>query len=154
MSSEADHAGKATIPTAATAPGSAREAPPLDKRAIVQHELDYRRARRLSIMTWGNTLLVAIAGGAVGLQVQSGNDLSTNQRVLFTAATLLLVGLTVAWWLSHRRIENDLIEHRKKLDDVLGVDLGSLHTDDFRHVRGVYAVVLLGIAAVLALWIP
>jgi hypothetical protein len=133
---------------------AATEALPLEKRAILQHELDYRRARRLSIITWANTLLVAITGGAVGLQVQPENSLSTEQRLLSTAAIVVLVGLSAMWWRSHRRIERDLLARRSKLDEMLGVDLGSDHTDDPLHVRGVYSIVLLGIAAVLALWIP
>jgi len=125
----------------------------LERRKILQEELAYRRDRRNAIATWANTILVAIIGGIVGLELQGEVSLSDWQRVVITAAVVILTGFSTYWWLSHRGIEMMILDQRAEIDAALNIDLQAHVNPGWRHIRGVETIVLLGAAAVLAIWL-
>lgn len=125
----------------------------LELRAILQHELDYRRERRLSIVTWANTILVAITGGVIGLGLDPKTEFTDRQRFVMSAAVVILVGFSYLWWQSHRHLEVLLKERVSTYDTSWNIQLGDATREHGPlHVRGVVSVILLGLAALAAIW--
>ena len=123
-------------------------------REILQHEIDFRRERRWGIFTWASTLLVAVIGGTVALQQQSGVALGPGQKILLSAAVVILAGYSCIWWESHRRVGSAIRKQLFELDRSLGLEWARTPTGLPRRVGGFYTILLLAIAAVAAIWLP
>ena len=49
------------------------------QRSILQDEVDYRRNRRSGIFTWASSILIAVTGGVMAIQLNSGRTLSDSR---------------------------------------------------------------------------
>jgi hypothetical protein len=114
-------------------------------------ELDFRREKQWDIFSWCSTILVAITGGAIVLQVgPQPHQLLPVQRRIISLAVVVLVGYAVLWLSHNWKME-------KKARSCLSDDKlwGPTSRDLVAWVVGYrVALVLLGAAALLAVWCP
>jgi hypothetical protein len=68
-------------------------------------ELDYRRDKEWNIFSWCSSILVAITGGAIALQVGQPNKLVFSQRMIVSFAVVVLVGYSVLWLSYNHKME-------------------------------------------------
>jgi len=123
-------------------------------RDALQHEIDYRRQRRAAIFTWANSVLIAVTGGVVALQVQGDQPISTSQRLVLSLAVLVVGAFSSLWWRDHRL---QGAAARKKLDDVNAGLAPELRYESDRLsnlVGGFYAILLMMVITLTAIWVP
>lgn len=126
----------------------------LEARSIIQRELDYRRARRWQIFIWASTILVAVAAGAVALQLQAGVTLSVAHKALFSIAVAVLAAYAGLWWEKQRQIGRSLHRELKRLDRDLNIAMRHKRGDVLDRVGGLYTIFLLALVAIAAIWLP
>ena len=126
---------------------------PAEERAIVQHELDYRRARRWSIFTWVNTILLAVTGGVTALEQQTNESLGLAQKVVLSGAVLVLGLYSSAWWKAQRSIGTGLRQRLNDIDAKLDIRLPDGRGGVPDQIGAFYLILLLTIAAIAAIWL-
>jgi hypothetical protein len=123
------------------------------ERQTLQHELDYRRGRRADILKWGNAILVAVTGGAIGLQSQE-TSLTEPQRLALSASVAVVGVYSTLWWTAQRRIGSGLRSRMAELDHSLGISIPDHRGGIPDQIGGGYSIVLLTIVAIIAIWLP
>jgi hypothetical protein len=122
--------------------------PPVD---LIYKELDYRRGKQWDIFSWCSTILVTLIGGLILLQTaQPPHPLHRGQKGIISLAVVSLVAYAVFWIGHHWQREKSArecftAEVRQKIWKSAQLHWAVTH-------RG--ALVLLGIAALLATWYP
>jgi hypothetical protein len=112
-------------------------------------ELDFRRDKQWQIFSWCSSILVAITGGAIALQMgPQPRQLLPIQRGIISFAIVVLVGYAFLW-LSH----NWYME--KQARSCFGDKVREQVWGPKRKVVGYRdALIMLGVAAMLATWFP
>ena len=122
---------------------------------IVKWEIDYRRQKQWNIFSWCSTLLVAIIGGTItlrtGVFAKTPVTWDVKLQSLVTFAVVVLVFYTCLWIYHSDYRENEAIKH---LDDNAKILLMRDNNRWGWTYSSRVVVVLLGAAAILAIWIP
>ena len=122
---------------------------------IVKWEIDYRRQKQWNIFSWCSTLLVAIVGGTItlrtGVFAKTPVTWDVKLQFLVTFAVVVLVFYTCLWIYHSDYRENEAIKH---LDDNAKILLMRDNNRWGWTYSSRVVVVLLGAAAILAIWIP
>lgn len=115
---------------------------------VLQHEIDYRRRRRSDIFTWANTILLAITGGSIALQQQSGASLTLSQRLVVSFAVVVLAAYSILWWLRQRELGRALKARLRLVERDLGIEAASEGGTIPDWIGSVLCIVLLAAAAI------
>jgi len=118
----------------------------------VRWEIDYRRQRQWDIFSWCSTLLVGVIGGTIALRTgffaSHPKTWTIYLQWVISGAVFVLVANSILWISHHRNREMEarahLTEDWLKFKPHWG----------FTLVNSTIVVVLLGVAAVLSIWIP
>jgi hypothetical protein len=124
------------------------------QRGVLQQEVDYRRARRSAIFTWASSLLVAITGGVVALQVQGDQPLQPSQKVVLSVASIILGGYAALWWDDHRRQGKFARGKVKAIEAELGIQFDQMPSLRSDLIGGLLAILLLTVTALVTIWLP
>ena len=115
-------------------------------------EIGYRRDKMWKLFSWVNTILTGITGGVIALKTHPDKpfNLSLGYRVALTIAVAGLVVHAYSWltynWSKVREIWAGLKSYSTN-DEITLVEFGR------SPVRYVHAVALLGLAAMVAIWL-
>jgi hypothetical protein len=121
-------------------------------RDIMWAEIGYRRDKMWKLFSWVNTLLTGITGGVIALKTHPDKpfNLGLGYKVALTMAVAGLVVHAYFWlgynWSKVREIWAGL----KAYGDASGITFVEFGRSPVRYG---YAVVLLGLAAVVAIWL-
>jgi hypothetical protein len=117
----------------------------------LEWEIDYRRQRQWDIFSWCSTLLIAIIGGTIALRTgffaSQPMTWTLYLELVISGAVLVLVANSLLW-LSHHR------DREMKARDHLTEDWLKFKPHWGFTFSSNFVVVLLGVAAILAIWIP
>jgi hypothetical protein len=115
---------------------------------LLKHELDYRRNKQWNIFSWASTMLVAITGGMLTLQLNGAWP--TGRRVPVTIAVVVLAAYCFIWLRYNSKKDKEAAD---KVQDETGLQIRGLPHEKaplgFRH-----ALVLLAITTLYATWYP
>jgi hypothetical protein len=115
-------------------------------------EIEYRRDKMWKLFSWVSTILTGITGGVIALKTRPGDpfNLGVGYRIALTIAVGGLVLHACTWlnynWQKVREIWGHLKSYSDN-DQIIFVPFGR------SPVRYVHAVGLLGLAAVIAIWL-
>jgi hypothetical protein len=115
-------------------------------------EIGYRRDKMWKLFSWVNTVLTGITGGVVALKTRPDEpfNLTLGYRVALTIAVAGLAVHACVWlsynWKKVREIWGTLKSYSEN-DEIVFVEFGR------SPVRYVHAVALLGLAAVIVIWL-
>lgn len=121
-------------------------------RDVLLAEIAYRRDKMWKLFSWVNTLLTGITGGVVALKTHPDKpfNLTPGYRVALTIAVAGLVVHACTWlgynWKKVKEIWAALKLYSAN-DEIVFVEFGR------SPVRYVHAVAVLGLAAVVAIWL-
>jgi hypothetical protein len=122
------------------------------ERSILQEEVDYRRNRRSGIFTWASSILIAVTGGVMAIQLNSGRTFSDGQRLILSSAVIVLGGYAALWWEKQRRRGQALHRDLATIDQRLEIEPRKPTGGILDKVGGLVAIILLTIAALAAIW--
>ena len=115
---------------------------------LLRQELDYRRSTQWNIFSWCSTLLIAIVGGVIALQKQNTSSLHLGQQVIVSLAVAVLAAYAVVW-LTHNADRET--RARECITQQVKYQIWAPRS----YAPGDRAaVVVLGIAALGAIWFP
>jgi len=115
---------------------------------LLRQELEFRRSKQWDIFSWCSTLLVAIAGGVIALEKQQTSLLHPAQRVVVSLAVATLASYGFIWHKHHEAREDEI---RRLITQETMCKIWKPR----KKVPGARAaVVVLGIAALAAIWVP
>ena len=115
-------------------------------------EMGYRRDKMWKLFSWVNTILTGITGGVIALKTHPDRpyNLALGYRVALTIAVAGLAVHACAWlsynWKKVREVWASLKSYSGN-DEIVFVEFGR------SPVRYAHAVALLGLAAVVAIWL-
>jgi len=115
-------------------------------------EIEYRRDKMWKLFSWVSTILTGITGGVIALKARPDTsfNLGVGYRIALTIAVAGLVLHACTWldynWKKVREIWDRLKAYSVN-DEIVFVEFGR------SPVRYAYAVVLLGLAAGIAIWL-
>jgi len=116
---------------------------------LAYKELEYRRKKQWDIFSWCSTLLVAITGGVIALETrQQTYPLHRSQKAIISLAVAVLVVYAVLW-----------LGHNWRMDKLarccFSKEIKERIWGPKRKAVGYrWALVMLGAAALLAIWYP
>jgi hypothetical protein len=122
-------------------------------RDAMTAELKYRRDKMWKLFSWVNTLLTGIIGGVIALKTQPDRpfNLTPMYRIALTIAVLGLA-IHACLWLQYNWEKTkdiwDLLEAHSRNNEINFVKFGRPGL-----ARYPYAVAVLGLAAVIAIWV-
>jgi hypothetical protein len=123
--------------------------PPESVADLASKELDFRRDKQWQIFSWCSSILVAITGGAIALQVgPQPHKLVRSQRAAISFAVVVLIAYAFVW-LTHNW------DMEKQARSCFGDKVREQVWGPKRKVVGYRdALIMLGVAALLAIWFP
>lgn len=124
------------------------------RRSILQDEIKYRRDRRSGIFTWASSILMAVTGGVIAIQLNSGRVLEGSQKIILSGAVLVLALYAGLWWDKQRRRGQVLRKEQVKIDLGLQLFVPEYEGSLLNKVGGLVAIILLALTALAAIWIP
>ncbi|MFL5648798.1 MAG: hypothetical protein ACJ776_10440 [Chloroflexota bacterium] len=122
------------------------------ERKILQDEVDYRRSRRSGIFTWASSILIAVTGGVMAIQLNSGRSFSDVQRWILSVAVVVLGGYAALWWEKQRKRGGAIHRQLRTIDERLGIAASERTGGLLDKVGGLVAIILLTMAAIAAIW--
>ena len=132
---------------------------PSDQSDIIRWEIDYRRQKQWNIFSWCSALLVATIGGTIALRTGFFSKPPTAWNVylksVVTFAVVVLVLYTWSWIHHSDKKEKQALAQLESLElDEATKDLLSWKRWSGWKYSSRVVVALLGLAAILATWVP